>query len=698
MAYTTQYIGSRYVPLFAEPAEWDSTRTYEPLTIVMHDGNSYTSRQYVPVGIKITNEKFWALTGNYNAQVEAYRKEVRDILPLDETPTEGSIKGVTSDGIKKAIDSAVSVETDRAKAAEQTNADAIASETTRATNAEKANADAITANSTAIALNTAMLAGTTDSGLKTLIDADANNIITSRRITAQHAMQKLFSKYKFIGHQGALYSAPGNTIPSFQIAINSGYKILECDVQKTSDNVLVLSHSNDLSEATAATGNISNTTYNNLMNINITKGYHASDYSNLHMPTLEEYLKLCNANGCIPFVEDKIYDPVTIAKTCIETIGYNWCYMGPIYACQEVINTYPDVACCAVIVAPTEEDFDNAANNNLIGIHVGANNITQSLVDYAHSKQLLIGAFNTSVQNYIYNELTYGVDFINIDNTTFSVVFNSSNYDIGSYKVKGVPFVTPQMEKMAKDGSFGINGNVLPEWVDFDNNTISYADTWGFSSGLVLDFNFTNVNVLPVQVKTLNGKYRYFIRNFAKIDDTTTNMKASPWLTEDDIYYLSCARDYTKVGSNVFVLSGGNADNTWIGDIDVYNMANATAILENDNICNYLSTYVPSNKVYVSNAFYLKPITTTQGMTYDYDASDSDGTSATQRYRIHELNSSFTIIRTSSWLTETGTYTVYNANAAYLMIEFQQQTANTPLKRSTILKFCPAYNIALSIM
>lgn len=698
MAYTTQYIGSRYVPLFAEPAEWDSTRTYEPLTIVMHDGNSYTSRQYVPVGIKITNEKFWALTGNYNAQVEAYRKEVRDILPLDETPTEGSIKGVTSDGIKKAIDSAVSVETDRAKAAEQTNADAIASETTRATNAEKANADAITANSTAIALNTAMLAGTTDSGLKTLIDADANNIITSRRITAQHAMQKLFSKYKFIGHQGALYSAPGNTIPSFQIAINSGYKILECDVQKTSDNVLVLSHSNDLSEATAATGNISNTTYNNLMNINITKGYHASDYSNLHMPTLEEYLKLCNANGCIPFVEDKIYDPVTIAKTCIETIGYNWCYMGPIYACQEVINTYPDVACCAVIVAPTEEDFDNAANNNLIGIHVGANNITQSLVDYAHSKQLLIGAFNTSVQNYIYNELTYGVDFINIDNTTFSVVFNSSNYDIGSYKVKGVPFVTPQMEKMAKDGSFGINGNVLPEWVDFDNNTISYADTWGFSSGLVLDFNFTNVNVLPVQVKTLNGKYRYFIRNFAKIDDTTTNMKASPWLTEDDIYYLSCSRDYTKVGSNVFVLSGGNADNTWIGDIDVYNMANATAILENDNICNYLSTYVPSNKVYVTNAFYLKPITTTQGMTYDYDASDSDGTSATQRYRIHELNSDFTIIRTSSWLTETGTYTVDNANAAYLMIEFQQQTASTPLKRSTILKFCPAYNIALSIM
>lgn len=73
----TQYIGARYVPLLADPMEWDGTRTYEPLTIVLYQGNSYTSRQYVPVGIDILNEDYWAPTGNYNAQVEAYRQEVR---------------------------------------------------------------------------------------------------------------------------------------------------------------------------------------------------------------------------------------------------------------------------------------------------------------------------------------------------------------------------------------------------------------------------------------------------------------------------------------------------------------------------------------------------------------------------------------------------------------------------------------------
>lgn len=132
MAAVTQYVGARYVPLLADPAEWDSERNYEPLTIVLHDGASYTSRQFVPSGIDIENEDYWALTGNYNAQVEQYRQEVRafdgritaaqdaadaaqatadavtetvdGITPFDITPTESSQKGVTSDGVFTAIE------------------------------------------------------------------------------------------------------------------------------------------------------------------------------------------------------------------------------------------------------------------------------------------------------------------------------------------------------------------------------------------------------------------------------------------------------------------------------------------------------------------------------------------------------------------------------------------------------------------
>lgn len=71
-----QYVGARYVPVFADPLEWSDTIGYAPLTVVLHEGNSYTSRQSVPVGIDIGNATYWAETGNYNAQIEAYRQEV----------------------------------------------------------------------------------------------------------------------------------------------------------------------------------------------------------------------------------------------------------------------------------------------------------------------------------------------------------------------------------------------------------------------------------------------------------------------------------------------------------------------------------------------------------------------------------------------------------------------------------------------
>lgn len=75
----SQYIGSRYVPIFADPIEWDNHRSYESLTIVTHDGESYTSKCNVGPGVDITNARYWAKTGAYNAQVEQYKNEVKDL-------------------------------------------------------------------------------------------------------------------------------------------------------------------------------------------------------------------------------------------------------------------------------------------------------------------------------------------------------------------------------------------------------------------------------------------------------------------------------------------------------------------------------------------------------------------------------------------------------------------------------------------
>ena len=68
-----QYVGARYVPKVM--GEWNKALQYEALSIVTYSGNSFTSKVPVPANIDISNKDYWVNTGNYNAQVEAYRQE-----------------------------------------------------------------------------------------------------------------------------------------------------------------------------------------------------------------------------------------------------------------------------------------------------------------------------------------------------------------------------------------------------------------------------------------------------------------------------------------------------------------------------------------------------------------------------------------------------------------------------------------------
>lgn len=72
-----QYVGARYVPKIM--GEWNKALQYEALSVVTYLGNSFTSKVPVPANIDITNETYWVNTANYNAQVEAYRKDVSQV-------------------------------------------------------------------------------------------------------------------------------------------------------------------------------------------------------------------------------------------------------------------------------------------------------------------------------------------------------------------------------------------------------------------------------------------------------------------------------------------------------------------------------------------------------------------------------------------------------------------------------------------
>ena len=120
-----EYIGARYVPIFADPVQWDNEREYEPLTMVQKSGETYMSKQYVPIGVDLPDvaggdedNDYWVHMSNWNAQVEGYREEVlryaEEVLTFDgridtledDLPTSSFDSTNT---VKKAIDDAVAL-------------------------------------------------------------------------------------------------------------------------------------------------------------------------------------------------------------------------------------------------------------------------------------------------------------------------------------------------------------------------------------------------------------------------------------------------------------------------------------------------------------------------------------------------------------------------------------------------------------
>lgn len=70
-----RYIGARYVPIMG--GAWDNSNEYEPLTVVQYEGDSYTSKKYVPVGVAITNTTYWVKTADYSQQLASLAQSLQ---------------------------------------------------------------------------------------------------------------------------------------------------------------------------------------------------------------------------------------------------------------------------------------------------------------------------------------------------------------------------------------------------------------------------------------------------------------------------------------------------------------------------------------------------------------------------------------------------------------------------------------------
>lgn len=107
-----------------------------------------------------------------------------------------------------------------------------------------------------------------------------------------------------LAHRGLSYIAPENTLLAFKLAIQIGADAAECDVHRTSDGVLVLSHDKNMKRTMGRDADITKTTFDEFRKADAGK-WKGAHFAGETPPTLAEYLLLLKDSTCTPVIEIK---------------------------------------------------------------------------------------------------------------------------------------------------------------------------------------------------------------------------------------------------------------------------------------------------------------------------------------------------------------------------------------------------------
>jgi glycerophosphoryl diester phosphodiesterase len=94
-----------------------------------------------------------------------------------------------------------------------------------------------------------------------------------------------------VAHRGSSGSAPENTMAAFEIALQSGADIIECDVRLTSDGEVVVFHDRSLNRTTNGNGPVESSTLGELKRLDAGSWFSAR-FKGEQIPTLGEVLRL----------------------------------------------------------------------------------------------------------------------------------------------------------------------------------------------------------------------------------------------------------------------------------------------------------------------------------------------------------------------------------------------------------------------
>ncbi len=220
---------------------------------------------------------------------------------------------------------------------------------------------------------------------------------------------------RIIAHRGTTVFAPENTAASFEYAGVHKAWAIETDLRFTKDGEIVCIHDSTVDRRYNGKGMVSKMTLAELRELRAnSEGFDIHD-EKLIIPTLSEYLDICERYGSIPFIEikDDVVEQVVnalkerklkkravISSSNIEHLRKTRTYSKEIFIHHIFSKTeFIDELCCL-------------GNSGAAYNYPELDEVPEGLIDYVHSKGLKVCLRAGDTPDNVRRMLKMGIDYI----------------------------------------------------------------------------------------------------------------------------------------------------------------------------------------------------------------------------------------------------------------------------------------------
>lgn len=233
------------------------------------------------------------------------------------------------------------------------------------------------------------------------------------------------AQLKFIGHRGASYYAPENSMASIKLAWELGSDGAECDIHMTKDKQIVLSHDGTTTRLTSQKLEIAKTNYSELKKLDLKLSPTNSSYfEGQRMPLLADILKTIPKDRLLVIeikCENEVFPELqkVIRKYWktgnIAFIGFNF------ETISLAKSTFPKVPC--YYLSSSKEDvlkrIPDLKKNKLDGVDLASKIIDQQLVDELRKANAEIWCWTVDVVDEALRMKKLGVEVITTNRPTW---------------------------------------------------------------------------------------------------------------------------------------------------------------------------------------------------------------------------------------------------------------------------------------